>query len=216
MISKSRTKWYLIECLSAMHLYHRNDDDLRSEWEEKLEHTCYNCGRQFMKNKSRFLHLPKHMHRCPGCESYFDHNSSADGVAKDMDHRSGRSGRKKGFWLSVPLLIRSIASSRKKKEHQSARSGHTTIATVNCSTDNTESDRQNDAQVDGLIRHRKEQLNDDVIVDNSSCLVNRDPCPFAFTYVTETVEPYQLHETDDESETHEVETYQLEWLLFNV
>uniref|UniRef100_A0A7S1VXI9 C2H2-type domain-containing protein n=1 Tax=Skeletonema marinoi TaxID=267567 RepID=A0A7S1VXI9_9STRA len=214
MISKTRTKWYLIECLSSMHLYHRNDNDLRSEWEEKLEHTCYNCGRQFMKNKSRFLHLPKHMHRCPGCQSYFDQNSSVDSVAKDMDHR--RSGRS-GFRLSVPLLIRSIASPRKKKEHQSARSRHTTTTTtVNCSTDKIESDRQNDEKVDGLIRHRKEQLNDDVIVDNSSCLADRDPCPFAFTYVTETVEPYQMHETDDESETHEVETYQLEWLLFNV
>lgn len=178
---------------------------------------CYNCGRQFMKYKSRFLHLPKHMHRCPDCQSYFDQNSSADSVAKDMDHRSGRSGRKKGFWLSVPLLIRSIASPREKKEHQSARSRHTTTTTtVNCSTDKIESDRQNDEKVDGLIRHRKEQLNDDVIVDNSSYLADRDPCPFAFTYVTDTVEPYQLHETDDESETHEVETYQLEWLLFNV
>eukprot|EP00984_Skeletonema_dohrnii_P037844 scaffold40371_cov150-Skeletonema_dohrnii-CCMP3373.AAC.4 len=112
------------------------------------------------------------MHRCPGCQSYFDHNGSADGVAKDMDHR--RSGRS-GFRLSVPLLIRSIASPRKKKEHQSARSGHnTTTTTVICSSDKIESDRQNDEKVDGLTRHRKE-LNDDVIVDNSSCLADRDP-----------------------------------------
>ena len=61
-------------------------------------------------------------------------------------------------------------------------------------------------------------MDDDVIVNKNSFREKIDPdrCPFAFTYETETVEPYQMHETDDESETHEVETYQLEWLLYDM
>eukprot|EP00986_Skeletonema_menzelii_P004928 scaffold1724_cov150-Skeletonema_menzelii.AAC.1 len=219
MISKSRTKWYLIECLSAMHLHHRHDDRRRKGWEGKLEHTCFNCGRQFMKKKRSFLHLKKHKHRCPGCHSEFDRDSSVGG-ATGMDHRSGRSrsGRKNGFRLSVPLLIRSllaIPSSSTGKE-QSDGSGHTTTTTVNCSADNIESDRLDDDRGDGSIRRRKEQFDGDVIVNKNSCLVERDPCPFAFTYDNETVEPYQIHESNDESENHEVETYQLEWLLYDM
>ena len=79
--------------------------------------------------------------------------------------------------------------------------------------DHIEPDRPDDAQGDDL---RKEQLDADVIVNKTPCLAKRDSCPFAFTYDNETVEPYQIHESNDESETHEVETYQLEWLLFDV
>ena len=168
-----------------------------------------------MKNKSSFPHLwHRQKHHCPGCHAELDSDSSIDGWAKSIHHRSGRSGRKTGFRLSVQLLLRSMAipSARKSKE-QSDGSGHTTITTVNCSTDHIEPDRPDDAQGDGL---RKEQLDGDVIVNKTPCLAERDSCPFAFTYDNETVEPYQIREPNDESETHEVETYQLEWLLFDV
>ena len=79
--------------------------------------------------------------------------------------------------------------------------------------DHIEPDRPDDAQGDDL---RKEQLDADVIVNKTPCLAKRDSCPFAFTYDNETVEPYQIRESNDECETHEVETYQLEWLLLDV
>ena len=220
MTSKSRTK-YLIECLSAMHLYHfhrgdGDDDKKRQRWEGKLEHTCYNCGRQFVKSKSSFLHLKKRMHRCPCCQTEFGHGNSVDGgvKVKDSDNRSGRSGHKNGVRLSAPLLIRSIlaiAPLRKRKE-QSYGLELTTTTTVNCSKDNTIDDNQGD----DLIRRRKEISNGDVIASKSSCPADGDPCPFSFTYDDETVERYQIHESNDESETLDVETYQFEWLLFDV
>lgn len=218
MISKSRTKWYLIECLSAMHLYHphRDDnDDKRQEWEGKLEHTCYNCGRQFVKNKSSFLHLKKRMHRCPCCHTEFGHDSSVDGRLKDSDNRSGRSGRKNRFRLSAPFLIRSILAIAPlhKRKDQSAGFEDTTRTTVHFSTDHTVDGAQGDG--DDLVRRQKEKSNDDDIVSNSSCLADKDPCPFSFTYDDETIEHYQIHEPND-SETLDVETYQLEWLLCDV
>lgn len=199
-----------------MHLYHprRDDDKRRREWAGKLEHTCYNCGRQFVENKSSFLHLQKHMHRCPCCHTEFGYDSSVDSGVKDSGGRSGRSGRKNGFRLSAPLLIRSILAivPLHKRKDQSAGFEDTTRMTVHCSTDNI----VDGAQGDDLKRRRKEISNGDVIVSKSSCLADRDPCPFSFTYDDETVEHYQIHETNDESETLDVETYQLEWLLFDV
>ncbi len=221
MISKSRTKCYLIECLSAMHLYHthRGDDDKkRKRWESKLEHTCYNCGRQFVKSKSSFLHVKKRLHHCPCCHTEFGHDNSVDGgvKVKDSDNRSGRSGRKNGVRLSAPLLIRSILAIAplRRRKVQSSGFGHTTAKTVNCSTDNTMDDNQ--TQGYDLIRRRKEKSNDDVIASKSSCPADGDPCPFSFAYDDEIVERYQIHESNDESETLDVETYQLEWLLFDV
>jgi hypothetical protein len=159
------------------------------------------------------------MHRCPGCHSEFDHDSSIDDVvAKEVNHRTrGRSCRN-GCRFSASLPMRSLLAaiaSRKRKE-QSDGAGNTATTTVHCSMDNIEeSDRLDDAHVDATAGRRKEQLDDDVIVDKNSYRAKIDPSPFAFTYETETVEPYQVHGSQDESIT-QVETYQLEWLLFDV
>lgn len=211
-----------IECLSAMHLFHHHRDDdgrRRRGWEETLENTCYNCGRQFMKHKSNGLHLRKHMHRCPGCHSEFDHDSSiADVVAKEANHRTRRRSCRNGCRFSASLPMRSLlaAIAPRKRKEQSDGAGNTATTTVHCSMDNIEeSDRLDNAHVDAMAGRRKEQLDDDVIVDKNSYRAKIDPSPFAFTYETETVEPYQVHESQDESIT-QVETYQLEWLLFDV
>ncbi len=159
------------------------------------------------------------MHRCPGCHSEFDHDSSIDDVvAKEVNHRTRRRSCRNGCRFSASLPMRSLLAaiaSRKRKE-QSDGAGNTATTTVHCSMDNIEeSDRLDDAHVDATAGRRKEQLDDDVIVDKNSYRAKIDPSPFAFTYETETVEPYQVHGSQDESIT-QVETYQLEWLLFDV
>jgi len=178
-----------------MHLFHHHPGPARGE----VDHTCYHCGRQFLKRKG-VLHRLKHEDRrhCPAC--HFEFEDGADDAGTKPSPSGGPVKSRLARSLPHPF-----SSSRHKKTKLATDSeANTTAADASSfdSADDMQLESRPDADTEKANEERKVGCSDEE---------EAEPCPFSFTYETEDVESYQLSCTDQE-----VESYQLGWLLTNV